>query len=418
MTTEMVTVEYVEMKAENYADGVDVSDATLEQRYETERARFGTAERRLASHILFAVPADATPEQQKAASDKAQAALKRIRGGEKFAAVAKALSDDPGSKEQGGDLGFIEQNGTMEKPFEDALFALNATGDLSEPVSTRFGYHLIELRDIEASRQKTFAEVKDQLREELIKEQTESKFLTESSKVVDETISDSSSLDGVVEQFKLPLQTAGPFGRIGGEGVAANPAFVEAAFSDDVLKSGYNSPSVMLTPTHLVVLRLKEHQPSKRQPLDAVRAQVVDRVVAEKATAALRDQAKALAARAAKGETLDQLVAAAAPATIVDAGEIGRSGSSVDPALVGEVFKLAPPPAGQKTLVDVPFSESRRFALVELSQVTDGDPKKLTDAERDQLRQQLVQGATSAELATLVSALRKRAEITVKDDLL
>ena len=418
MSIETAQLDYVELKAERYAAEVVITEDTLKQRYETEKARFGTSERRLASHILVATEANATAEQQKVAADKAASILKRIRDGEKFADVAKSVSDDPGSKEQGGDLGFIEQNGTMEKPFEEALFALTAKGDITEPVSTRFGYHIIELRDIEASRQKAFAEVKDQLEQEDRKEQSERKFLDASGEVVDETISDPSTLEGVAKKFSLKIETLDGVTRAGGAGIAGSPDLIEAAFSEDVLKSGYNSRPIMITPDHMVIVRLKNLKPSVRQKLEEVRAQVVSRVIEEKVTQQIREQAKALGTRAKAGEPLDELLKSAPSAALNTPGEIGRSGAPVDPQLLTEIFKLDAPKGDKPSVTEISFAEGRRFAVVELSAVVDGDPKKLSSDEREQLKEQIAGAASSAEISAMVAALRAKTEIVVKDDML
>jgi len=418
MSTETVAVDYIDLKAEDFNKDIVISDVDLQARFEREKARFGTPERRLASHILIATVPNATPEQQKAAADKAGSILQQLKDGAKFADLAKKVSEDPGSKDQGGDLGFIEPNGTMEKPFEEALFALKAKGDLSEPVSTRFGYHLIELRDIEATRQKTFIEVKDQLAEEDRKEQADRKFLDISGDVVDESEADSSALDAVAKKFKLEVKQLEPFSQAGGTGLAANRDLVEAAFSEDVIKAGYNSRPVMITDSQMVVLRLREHKPSVRQPLDQVRPLVVSRVIDEQVVTKLREQAKGLATRAKAGEKLEAFAADAKPAEIVAADAIARTGSSIDATIVLEIFKLDRPATGKMPITLVTFAEGKRFALVELQSVVDGDPTKLTKEERDQLKEQLSSGASSAETSALVAALREKATIVVKDDML
>ena len=102
--------------------------------------RYRKPERRRARHILFTVAEDADEAE---ARQKAQAALDRIRGGEDFATVAKELSEDPGSAEQGGDLGFFER-GIMDEAFEQIAYGL-AVGEVSEPVRSQFGFHLIDI---------------------------------------------------------------------------------------------------------------------------------------------------------------------------------------------------------------------------------------------------------------------------------
>ncbi len=144
LTQEQVVVEYVELEKSAFFDQVVVDDAALQELYQAEIANL--VEQRHAAHILFEVTADVTDEQAKAA---AQSAIERINAGEEFAAVAKEVSDDIGSAEQGGDLGFAAQ-GVYDPAFEDALYALE-NGQISAPVRTDYGWHVIKLLGVQAA---------------------------------------------------------------------------------------------------------------------------------------------------------------------------------------------------------------------------------------------------------------------------
>ncbi len=168
VTRQILAQAYLEQKLKETAK---VDEKELKAYYEKHREKFQEPEAVRARHILIEVPQNATPAQEKEALAKAQKIRERILKGEDFAKLAKEYSADPGTKDRGGDLGFFTR-GQMVKEFEKAAFNLKP-GEVSEPVRTPFGYHLIKVEEVRASKQKTFAEVKNKVREELIQAKEE-----------------------------------------------------------------------------------------------------------------------------------------------------------------------------------------------------------------------------------------------------
>src|SRR5690606_39463539 len=179
------------------------------------KSRYVDPEQRMASHILIAVEAGAGEAVDKAARDKAAQLATQARGGADFAALAREHSDDTGSKAGGGDLGWVLQDGTMVKPFEDALFALQA-GEVSEPVKTQFGWHVLQLRELREGRQVPFEDVREQLALEQAQADRERTFNEFVGGIVDTVYENPTSLDAAAAKANLQVQTLGPFAR--GEG--------------------------------------------------------------------------------------------------------------------------------------------------------------------------------------------------------
>jgi peptidyl-prolyl cis-trans isomerase C len=153
---------------------VAVQDAEVNTFYQQNPERFKQGETVHASHILIALPPNPTPAQKTAAKAKAQAVLKQVKGGADFATVARAQSQDPGSGEKGGDLGFFPK-GQMNPQFEDAAFALKP-GAVSAVVETQFGYHIIKVHERRAPRTAPLAEVSGQIKDYLTLGQREQKL--------------------------------------------------------------------------------------------------------------------------------------------------------------------------------------------------------------------------------------------------
>ncbi len=168
VTKQILAQAYLEKKLLNQQR---VSEEEVKAYYEKHREKYQEPRAVRARHILIEVPQGATPEQEKEALKKAQRLRERILKGEDFAKLAQKYSADPGTKEKGGELGFFTQ-GQMVKEFEEAAFRLKP-GEISEPVRTPFGYHLIQVEEVKEAKQRSFAEVKDRVQEDLIQAKEE-----------------------------------------------------------------------------------------------------------------------------------------------------------------------------------------------------------------------------------------------------
>lgn len=144
------------------------NEARVEQFYRDNASRYHQPKRVHARHILVKVDEKAGPEAEKAGREKIEVLAKRVAGGEDFAKVAAEASDDPGSRSRGGDLGFFGP-GTMAKPFEEAAFPLQP-GQVSPPVRTRFGWHLIKVEEVQAAKDQPLEQVREAIARELLEE--------------------------------------------------------------------------------------------------------------------------------------------------------------------------------------------------------------------------------------------------------
>ncbi|MEJ2534344.1 MAG: SurA N-terminal domain-containing protein, partial [Gammaproteobacteria bacterium] len=288
-TPEQVVIEYLELSPDNIDTGGDPGDDVLRALFEEQKQRFVTPEQRRVSHVLVEVTPDSDAVTIETARQEAEAIAERARAGEDFAALAEELSDDLGSASVGGDLGFIEP-GVMVEAFEDAAYELSLENPVSDPVQTGFGWHVIKLTDLRESSGQTFEEARQTLLDEWRDEQIEREFLDLADRMVDVVYEDPTTLEAAALDLGLEIQQAGPFSRGGGEGVAADPDVVEAAFSDLVLLQGSVSDPVDLGPNHMIMLRVLEHEPSAIQPLDEVRDQVTEVLRSQRALEAARER--------------------------------------------------------------------------------------------------------------------------------
>jgi peptidyl-prolyl cis-trans isomerase D len=410
---EQVSISYVEIDAAKIDVPAEPDEATLRARYEEQRARFESPEQRLVSHILVAVGSDADADAQKAAQEKAAAIATEIQGGADFAAIARERSDDVGSRATGGDLGWVEKNGVLQPAFESALFGMGA-GEVSQPVKTDEGYHVIQLREIKPAVTRTLDEVRAELVEQYRTGERDRLYTELSARVIDRIYEDPTALQAAAEAAGLPVQQAGPFPREGGTGVAADPRVVEAAFSDTVLVDGAVSEPIEIGPNHIVLVKLDQHKPRANRPLEEVRAEVIASVQREAAAKATTERATQLEQRFVGGESLEA-IAAEVGATVNEALATGRNAFNHDAAVVAEAFRMAPPSADKPSRARVALPVGG-YALVELTAITPADPTKADAAAREAARQTLSQGQSFTESRALVEALRAAIEIRVVEE--
>ncbi len=412
MTPEKVSLDYVELDASKMKIASGVDDETLKKLYEDQKSRFVSSEQRLASHILVKVDKNADADAQKAALAKAEGIAKEAKSGKDFAALAKADSDDLGSKAQGGDLGWLEK-GVTDPAFESALFAMKK-GDISDPVKSDEGYHIIDLRDVKAEKVKPFEEVKNELSSKYLEGERERQYSDVSGKLTDAVYQDPTSLDAAAKQLDLPVQKTGVFARTGGDGIAANPAVLKAAFSGPVLAEGNASDPIEIGPSHIVVIRVDQHEKSEPKPLDQVRDDIRKTLTDQQIAKAAHERADTLYARLDKGESLDKLADELKLKT-QDEKDIGRNAANLDRKLVDSVFKLDRPHDGKTVNGETALSDND-YALVALTAVKDGDASKLDAKTREAARNTLRQSMGTLAVRGYVDSLRKNAKVEIAED--
>ena len=399
MTPDQVVIDYLELKKASFFDQVSVKDEDLQAAYQKETANL--SEQRRAAHILIEVNDKVTEAQAKAKIEEIQA---RLAKGEKFEALAKEFSQDPGSANNGGDLGYAGP-GVYDPAFETALYAL-AKDQISAPVRTDFGFHLIKLLGVEAPEVPTFASLKDKLTRELKTQQVEQRFV-EATKQLEDSSFEASDLVQPAQDLKLTVHTSKPFGREGGEGVAANRAVVTAAFSPEVLDEGANSTAIELDPETVIVLRAKEHLKPAQLPLESVAASIRAQLTKEHASAAAKTKAEELIASLRDGKTALDKPIDGQSWKVTQAATRGQEG--VDPTVLQALFRMPKPAAKDKpTFSNVTLADGS-LVIVRLNGVNEAAAP--TEEEKAQYRRFLASRIGQQDFAAYRKLLESQAEI-------
>lgn len=298
-----VKAEYVLLTPESIENQVTVSDDEVAAFYKANASRFTTPEQRTASHILISVKADAPAAERAAAKAKAEAIVQELRKQPAdFAKIAKAQSQDPGSAELGGDLGVVSK-GSFSKPVEDAIYKLKQ-GEISDVVTSEFGYHIITITSLKPAVQKPLAEAKADIAAELKKQKLSKKY-SELAEVFSNTLYEQSdSLKPAADKLGLKIETVDKLTRTPPAALAqapyANPKFVAALFADDAIKNKRNTEPVQAGPNTLIAGRVVAYTPASKRPIAEVDALIRQRVTMDEAAklAHLAGQAKIAAAKA------------------------------------------------------------------------------------------------------------------------
>jgi peptidyl-prolyl cis-trans isomerase D len=408
MRPEEISVEYIELNTPMMTMDEALDEQELRDRYEAVKARFITPEERRAAHILLNVGAERSDEEAEAL---ARTLRERLGSGEDFAALAEEYSDDPASAGEGGDLGWLEP-GIIDDAFDEALFALQP-GAISDPVRSEFGWHLIRLDEIREPRGQSFEEARDEVAEELRAERAESLYFELSERLIDLVYADPTGLEAIAEDLGLELKTAGPFSRFSAEGVMAEPAVLDAAFSDLVLIDRQASEPVEVDDNHAVVVRVTDYQPSSPRELEAVSNEIRQRLARENAQEAAKSFGESLIERLASGDaTLAEL--AESEELEFDERSVTRRDFDLSGAVREGIFRMSQPAEGQvrRELID----RGQGWTLVELRSVAPGDPSEAEEAQREAARQQIRFAQAGREVQGMLAWLRANTEINVADE--
>jgi peptidyl-prolyl cis-trans isomerase D len=404
---ERLRVAFVELALEQLPPAAAPEAEVLKVIYEADKAtRFTTIEERRARHILVNFGADKAQARQ-----RIEALAAKVAQGADFASLASSQSDDPGSKGQGGDLGWVRR-GQMLETFEQALFALGER-EISSPVETEFGWHLIKLEDVREAQTRPFddPEVQAELLAAYRQRDAERRYEEAAEKLAEAAFESPSSLEPAAQAAGLAVRTSDWFTRGEGSGPFAQAAARDAAFAEDVLQAGENSRPVELGDRHIVVVRKHEYEAPRQRPLEEVAAAIRDELKVEGARARASAEAAEAMAALGQGRPLEQVVTRG-KARLVAPGLVRRTATDVDPRIMAELFRMPRPTEAAASRAMVTLANGD-VAVVVSTAVQDGDWAAAAEAEREQQVARLRDSFAGAEFAAYRADLEKRSKVEI-----
>ncbi|AMQ90731.1 MULTISPECIES: SurA N-terminal domain-containing protein [Marinobacter] len=389
---EQVHVAYITLSLGALADAIEISEEDLRGFYD-ERAEEYAREERRAAHILIEDGSDA---EATIASIQ-----ERLEAGESFAELAEEFSADTVSARDGGDLGYAGR-GVYDEAFENALFALEE-GEVSGPVETSFGIHLIRLEGVRRSDVPSFESLRGELRDELARSRASERFAEVRAQLADAAYA-ADDLAGPAAELGLEVREVDGVTREGGAAPFDHAGLVRQLFSDDVLQGGFNTELIDVGDNASVVARVREYLEPRQRELADVRDDIAAMLEARKTRQALEARVDELMAALEAGEDPESL----------NAGDWqrfenqGRDGANLSRFVVQRAFAMPRPEEGNPSMAKA--VGQREAAIILVDAVNEGAVD--TDgAEYQQLRQFLAQLEGQREYMAYQQYLRNTAEV-------
>ena len=400
MNDETVKVDYLLLDAANLGKNIKVTEQDAQDYYDQHQDLFQRPERRQVAHILIPFGKD-----EKAAEQKAEAVLAKAKAGDDFAALAKADSSDTFSAKKGGELDWFEK-GVMDPAFEKAAFALAKAGDLSAVVKSPFGFHIIKLLAVEPAKTKPFVDVMSDTIARLQSEKAKEQFFAEQQKMADSSFENPDSLDLTAEAMGLQVQSTGYFSQADAPAPLNDPKVLSVAFSEQLRDDNTNSDVIELADGMALVLHIMGHQPKAAKPLAEVKEQVITAIKHDKASEVARGKAQGLLDKLKAGENVQADLTALGLKVDTHTG-VSRFAQEMDQNLVTQAFRM-PHPIDGKPSVELVTEANGDRVVVALDKVNViKEPSQMVSL----LQGQLGQGKAQADYKSLIDELRKAAKI-------
>jgi len=407
-------VDYLALSVETLAAELVLDEEEIRRAYDANADRYVQPESRSVRHVLVSVDEGAGETAVEAARVKATELVGRARSGADFSALAETHSDDAGSARRGGDLGVI-QSGTMPSSFEEAAASL-LEGQISDPIRTRYGFHVIQVTRLNEATLESYAEVRDRIATEIKRQEAESRFVEMAEDLRNISYEQPDSLTPAARVLGLEIKRSDWFSREHGEEFFAHPALREAAFSDEVLVDGLNSEVVEVDLDTLAVVRKADYRERRLQPLSVVRPRIVEELRGQRAFAALELEGASFVDQLQKGSILWLQ-------ELIDRGWQDRplplSEAEVDDPQVGSVRSLiyaAPPPRQSRPVYGSGWIDDGKFVVYQLSAVMDGDPSATSVDARAQMQALIMRRDGESLLASFQQGLRAAADVKIYPD--
>ncbi|MBT8119825.1 MAG: SurA N-terminal domain-containing protein [Gammaproteobacteria bacterium] len=401
MVPEKIKVDYVEITSDTLSENVEIDEDQIKKMYDDYVKSVVGREERQASHILIQ-----TSENKAAAQIKIESLKKELELGADFAELAKQHSEDPGSAANGGDLDWVAL-GEMVKPFEKALFALEK-GAVSDVVETQFGYHLIKLVDVRSEPVVPFGVKRYEFEDEIKADSVASMFYDLSERLASIAYENPDSLDIVVEELGLKLNSSDYFTRFQGQDIAENEKVRNVAFSPLVMEEGSNSDIIEISPTHVVVIRMNEHVPATAIPLADVRSKIENILKVQAGHKQTMAAAMDVKAKIEAGTSVAELESEGVAVDVIKS--IGRRDNTKvsDPSILQNAFDMVLT-QDKKPSVEAVDLMSGDVALVVLDKVN--LPDDIPQGQQDLVKSEVLRENAIRDFSSALLIIKEDAEI-------
>ncbi len=407
---EKIKLAYVELTLEELAKSIKVTEENLQEYYKKHEALYTVPEEVEVSHILINAPRGSDAEKSGEAKAKIDDILAKIKLGEDFSVLAKKYSEDTITGVNGGKLGKIGHGQTVEE-FDKAAFGLANPGDVTEVVQTEYGYHIIQLQKKYAAYVQPYESVHNLLTDNYRRELAESQFADKGEELANLAFEYPDSLQYTAEKMKLPIQETGLFAKNEGDGIASIPGVVASAFSTEMLKQDKNSDLIKVDDERYVVIRVKEHVPTRPLTLAEVTDKIKGILEREITQKQAEELGNALLAKLKDGNT-PHAIAKEANLEWNMEKDVERNNSKLNPFIMRHAFALPKPE--EKKPINVGFGlPTGDYAILSL-QTVKANAKAKEEHIQEQFHKQLAMAFAQLEFQLYEMALIEKSKIKIE----
>jgi len=405
---ESVDFQYLELDRDALAEQIEISEDVLQDYYAANSGRFLQDEQRRASHILIPFGDD-----EAAAEEQARSLTARAQAGEPFADLARDYSKDGGTANQGGDLGAVMQS-QMPGALGDAIFSMKK-GEISGPVRTQFGFHVIKLDDIIPGGPLPLDQVRGELLQELRAQTVDDRFRELEGKMSD-ALFEAKDLATIAATTGLEVKTATRFTRSGGEPFGANQVVIDTVYEPSVLDDRQISDIVEIDANRSIMVKVTDHHEEARKPLEEVREDIVAALQADRALNIIDDRSRRLREALQNGADFEEM-AFQLEAEFTPDVRVNRYQQQLDPNVMNAVFRAKKPSPGKARLGST-IASNGDYVVFMLKAVMPGRPESIPLADRDQRKEELQIAAGASDYNAFVNELERTADIDRSADAL
>ena len=400
---ESVDLSFVVLDRNVISEEIIVAESEMLAEYEARRADYEGLSEKRASHILFELSSDLSEEE---AVQLASETRQRLLSGEDFAILALELSSDSVSAEEGGDIGYTDGTAFPET-LELALETLSLD-EISEPVISEFGVHLLKLTEDAENVYQSFDEVRDTIERELKSAEVDLLF-AERIEDLSNLAFETGELLTISEQLNLEIQSVSSVSRANASGLFANSEVLNAAFSDEVILDGNNSDVIEIDDSQAMVLRLEHFNESTLLPLEEVAAEISVILRTEKEREAVVELGELLLAARENGADIDSLLQENELGW-VNAEGVDRNAFTVNREILEHVFSM-PTPESSASVSNMVLPNGT-YVLIELNEVTVGELSSIPEPDRERLVSSLESDLGASDYQSFLNSLKENSDIT------
>ena len=408
MTEEEIDVEFLSIDTEEIAQSIEFSPLDVEQYYKENIERFRSNEERKSSHILISFDDEVIED---AAQEQSKDILVRIKGGESFEELAQEFSDDSGSATNGGDLGWAEP-GLFVPEFDQVLYALEI-GEISDPVKTQFGYHIIRLDDVKEGRKKEFAEIEEELTDEYSQLLAEDRLYDLAEQLDDLALQAYNELDTVADRLALELNQISAITRNGSSFLNQQPELIDILFSPSSIEQSENTPVYEFN-NSIVVARVVNHRLPETKNFSEVEDEIVNLLTVQNSIEIANETAAQMLEELSSGKTLTEL-SDLYQLELKEFNELKRNDDALPGAVTDAVFATLTNKIDSNHYSTVATGEE--VYVFEVLLLNSGRLDNYNDQERDAGKIALAEQLGTYELASLTKELRENAEVEINPNL-